>query len=64
MIPNRQHHNSLFPYNFLGYISSKLSFIFFFDQEKIDEYILLRHKYLMEDKFAQEKLKEKEKGFF
>ena len=44
------------------YFSQKLNDILN-DQEKINEYILLRPKYLMEDKFAQEKLKEKEMGF-
>ena len=41
------------------YFSQKLNEILN-DQEKINEYILLRPKYLMEDKFAQDKIKEKE----
>ena len=41
------------------YFSQKLNDILN-DQEKINEYILLRPKYLMEDKFAQDKIKEKE----
>ena len=41
------------------YFSQKLNEILN-DQEKINEYILLRPKYLMEDKFAQDIIKEKE----
>lgn len=34
------------------------------DKEKINEYILLRPKYLMDDKFTEDKIKEEENNFF